>query len=315
MKPVHLVVATVVALAYAGCFTAIRIGLVWAPPLRFAGERALAAGVALLVASAATGRGIVPPRRLRRWIPALAGVLALQYAAMFLSPGRAGAGISSVLANTGPIFLVVLAALVLHERITRRVLVSLVLGALGVTFIVWPAAADGGSVAAAAMALPLAVAVGAAAETLLLKKVNVGDALLSVAAWQLILGSLPLLAASSLTESRAIEWTPEFQAAFGFVAIPGTALALALWYWLVQREPVHRLAAFMFIVPVAGLVLGWIYFAETISPAQIAGLVLAVGGIFLAGGRTDAADGSGPGRLRGGVAAWLTGRRRCESGA
>ncbi len=69
------------ALVYAVCYAAIKAGLAFAPL-----------------------------RRLWPWIFALAvtGTL-VAYTGMFLSPRRAGAGIASVLGNTGPLMIVALA--------------------------------------------------------------------------------------------------------------------------------------------------------------------------------------------------------------
>ena len=301
MRRSALPLASVVALAYAACFVVITVGLAYAPPLRFAGGRALLAGATLLALSAVTGRGLIPPGRVRAWLPLLAGLLTLQYAAMFLSPAAAGAGISSVLANTGPILLVVLAVPILHTRITVLSAGALLVGAAGVGLIAWPAAAASGVGGGLAIALPLGVALGAAAETVVLKRMDVGEALLPVAAWQLLLGALPLLLASTVLEGP-IAWSGAFLGALLFLALPGTALALGLWYWLVQREPITRLAGFMLLVPVAGLLLAWAALGEDISGVQGAGAALAVGGILLATGQAGDPVVGSAGAANGGAA-------------
>jgi hypothetical protein len=113
-------VALVVALAavYATCYSMIKIGLALAPPLRFAGLRARLGGAAPLGFGAITGKPLVPRRR--RWLGVLAiaatGSL-LSFGAMFLSPGRTGAGIASVLGNSGPLLVIILAALFLREPV------------------------------------------------------------------------------------------------------------------------------------------------------------------------------------------------------
>lgn len=279
----HLAFAALVAAVYAACFVLIMLGLADATPLRFAGWRALLAGGTLLVVLAVSGKPILPPRRLRRWVPVLGAVLALQYAAMFLSPERAGAGLSSVLANTGPILLVLLGPLLLRERITRVTASAVLLGSAGVALIAWPRSGAGPAIGIIAILIPLASAFSSATETALFKRLDAGDALLSVAAWQLTLGALPLLAAAQWLEpGQEITWTPSFIAALTFLAVPGTAFALALWYWLVQREPVRRLAGFMFLVPIAGLALAWVFFGETVSGLQAAGVAVTLVGILLA---------------------------------
>ncbi len=282
MRSRHLALAALVAAVYAACFVLIKLGLADATPLRFAGWRALLAGGTLLIVLAVSGKPLLPPRRLRRWVPVLGAVLTLQYAAMFLSPGRAGAGLSSVLANTGPILLVLLAPLMLRERITRVTAAAVLLGSTGVALIAWPRSGAASAIGIIGILIPLASAFSSATETALFKKLDAGDALLSVAAWQLTLGALPLLALAPWLEPGQITWTPAFIAALAFLAVPGTAFALALWYWLVQREPVGRLAGFMFLVPIAGLALAWVFFGETVSGLQAAGVAITLLGILLA---------------------------------
>jgi drug/metabolite transporter (DMT)-like permease len=56
---------------YAVCFVAIKAGLPFMPPLRFAGLRALLGGLALLGLMVALHRPLLPPRRSWPWIVAL----------------------------------------------------------------------------------------------------------------------------------------------------------------------------------------------------------------------------------------------------
>jgi drug/metabolite transporter (DMT)-like permease len=114
---------------YAGCYTAIKLGLGFAPPLRFAGLRAVIAGGALVVILGLRGQALTPPRQLWRWLPAVAASgTVLAYAAMFLSPGRTPAGIASVLGNTTPLFVIALGGVVLGERITSAKRAALLFG-------------------------------------------------------------------------------------------------------------------------------------------------------------------------------------------
>ena len=51
------------AAVYALCYGAIKAGLAFAPPLRFAGFRAVGAGAVLVPVLLLLGRPILPPRR------------------------------------------------------------------------------------------------------------------------------------------------------------------------------------------------------------------------------------------------------------
>ena len=268
---------------YTACYVAIAAGLAYAPPLAFAGWRLVIAGAALLGLVAASRRPLVPARRQWPWLLFLAlAATAAAYGAMFASPGRAGAGIASVLGNLQPIFVVGLAALVLGERMSRADWATLALGLLGAIAIAWPAL-RGGAAGLAGPALALAASVGFAVGSVLIKRLEPGAALLAVTGWQLLVGGLPLLAASSLLERGSpVRWTAEFAALLLFLALPGTALATAVWYWLVQGGDVGRLSLVFFLVPVFGLGLAVAIFGEPIGATETAGVAIIFAGIGIA---------------------------------
>jgi drug/metabolite transporter (DMT)-like permease len=78
-----------------------------------------------------------------------------------------------------------------------------------------------------------------------------------------------------------IQWSPVFLFALAGLAFPGTALAYALWFWLLGRMPLGRANAFMFLTPFFALALGIGFFGERAGPTTILGLVLAAIGIVL----------------------------------
>ena len=200
---------------------------------------------------------------------------------MFLSPGRTGAGIASVLGNTQPLFAVVLAALFLGERVTRGKLIALALGLAGVTLIAYPVLAGADAYGLSGALLALGAAGGTAAGTIIVKRAGLDRDVLGSAAWQLILGSLPLLAVSALVERDArVNWTGAFLGLLLFLALVGTSFATALWYWLLRREEVGRLTMFLFLVPLAGLGIAALVFGEQIGLVEALGALLTVAGIF-----------------------------------
>lgn len=274
------------ALVYAICYSAIKAGLEFAPALRYAGYRTVAGGGTLLAYLVALGRGpAIPPRSMWPAVAAMAGLgTVILYGAMFLSPGVTGAGISSVLGNTGPLFAVVLAAPVLRERLTRRKVAALAAGVGGAALVAYPAVTDPAAPGLLAALLPLTAAGAAAGSAVLLKWLRVGDALLPFVAWQLLLGGVALLGLSATIEAnRTVTWTPRFAGYLAFLALAGTAFATTAWYWLVQREDVGRLSiVLMVLVPVMGLGLARLLFAEPIDPLSALGAALALVGVGVA---------------------------------
>lgn len=280
----RILIAVGLTLIYASCYVAIKAGLAYAPPFAFAGWRLVIAGAAVLGLVAVVRHPFIPARRLWPWTLLLAlAATAAAYGAMFASPGLAGAGIASVLGNLQPIFVVGLAALMLGEPVSRADRATLALGALGAVFIAWPALRGRGAEGLAGPALALAASLGFAIGSVVIKRMKPGACLLTITGWQLLIGGLPLLAASALIERGApVRWTAEFVAMLLFLALIGTSLVTAVWYWLVQREEVGRLSMFFFLVPVFGLGLAMAIYDEPISRPAVVGVGLILAGIGVA---------------------------------
>ena len=273
--------ALAVTITYAVCFTLIKAGLDYAPPLRFAALRTIVAGLALLSLVLVRREPVVPPRRI--WLPLVALSLVattIAYGAMFLSPGRTGAGIASVLGNAQPLVVVVLAAIFVGERLTRGKSLALVLGLGGVTLIAYPALTGPGAYGFSGAVLALAASIGSAGGSIIVKRMGQMPSLLATTAWSLILGGMPLLLASSIAErSETTTWNITFVSQLLFLAIVGTALASAVWYWLVQRDDIGRLTMYLFLVPVVGLTIATLVFDEPIGVLEGIGVALTIAGI------------------------------------
>ena len=285
MSAGHVALAMVAALLYAGCYAAIKAGLAYAPPMHFAAWRACLAGALLLAMLVATRQRLFPVRRL--WPPtvalALVGTVA-GFSAMFASTRHTGVGLASVLGNTGPLLIIVLAAMFLGEPVTRGKLIALVCGLAGVSLIALPGASSSlRAVDTAAILLPLLAAVSGAGESVIVKWARPGLEVLRVAAWQYLLGSLVLfLLAAWLEPGESITWTRSFVLLLVLLGGGTTAAATGLWYWLVQREEVSRLSLVLFLVPVAGVALGISLFGERIAPIQVTGILLILAGVAVA---------------------------------
>lgn len=268
---------------YAVCFALIKAGLAYGPPLLFGGLRAFIGGATLLVVMLAQRRSLLPPRGTWRGLLALALTsTTLSFGAMFLSPGRAGAGIASVLGNTQPLVLVALAGLFLGERMTRRKWLTVGLGLAGVLLISWQALTASNSVAVSGAALALMASASAAIGSVIFKRMGVTTSLLAVTAWQLVLGSLPLLGVSALVERDApILWTGEFILDLLFLALVGTAFVSVAWFWLVQRGEASHLGLHLFLVPVFGLAVAALMLGEPITWLGGVGSLLTIVGVGL----------------------------------
>lgn len=280
-------------LIYALCYVAIKAGLPFEPPLRFAGMRALVGGGLMLGLLVVLRRPLVPRREDWRWVAGL-GITSttIAFAAMFLSPGLAGAGIASVLGNAQPIFAVALAVPLLGERLTPAKQAVLVLGSLGVILIALPSIVTSGAFGVAGPALALGASLSLAVGSVIAKRMGPDVDLLSVSAWQLIAGSLPLLLFSGVAEHGPwISLDPRFLGILAFLAIAETALPTPLWYWLLRKDEVGRLSLFLFLVPVLGVLLAALLFGERVSAFEVVGIGATVVAIGVAAFNSAAARG------------------------
>ena len=268
-----------ITLIYSACYSLIKIGLAFVPPLLFAGMRTFLAGSLLLGLTVALGGSLLPKGV--RWSELIAlafTATTLTFGAMFESPGRVGAGIASVLGNTQALVTVALAAAFLGERFTVGKTVGLVLGSLGVVLVAVPALfAAGGGLAGSLLALTASG--GAASGNVILKRMGSRFNVLSVTAWELLIGSMPLLGLSAAFERTAsVNWNAQFVVVLLFLAVVGTALPSAVWYGLVRRAEVGRLTLFFFLVPLFGLIIGTVILGEHVSLIQVIGAPLIVAG-------------------------------------
>ena len=278
---------------YALCYVAIKAGLPFLPPLRFASLRALLGGLLLLALLAGLGRPLVPRREDWRWVVVLGlTTTSLAFAAMFLSPGLTGAGIASVLGNAQPLFAVALALPLLGEPLTGRKTAALVLGTVGMVLIGLPFIARSGAGGLLGPALALGASASLAIGSVVAQRMSSEVEVLAVSAWQLLVGSLPLVVASGLTERGPwLDFDPRFLGILGFLALAETALPTPLWYWLLRRDEVGRLSLFLFLVPVLGVLAATAFFGERVGALEVVGIVTATAGVALAAVSSPAARG------------------------
>lgn len=238
------------------CFVAIRNVAEFSPPLRFAALR-LALAAAALLALAAT---------------------ALGYGAMFASPALAGAGLASVLGNTQPLLVLAVGPWLLRERISARTLLALTIGLAGILLVTLPllAGPDGLRFGRGAL-LALTSSAGLAVGTIVVKRLPRDAPILTLTAWQLLLGAAPLALASGVLEAGASTvWSTSFLVTLLYLAVAGTTFITVAWYHLLGRHEAGRLSLAFFLVPAFGLALAALLLGETAAPVQIAGVVLIV---------------------------------------
>jgi drug/metabolite transporter (DMT)-like permease len=104
--------------------------------------------------------------------------------------------------------------------------------------------------------------------------VNTRDELLSLTAWQMLYGCVPLIAAAWLVPERPIEWSGAFIAALSFNAVGGMAIATLLWLYILYTLPATISSLSSLIVPIVGVLAAWVQLGEQPSLAEGIGMIL-----------------------------------------
>ncbi len=255
-------------------FIAAKYGLPYAPPLTFLLYRfALVAALMLAVALATSAPW---PRSMLQfghvavsaWLvhgAYLGGVFVALYGGM-------SAGTSAMLVGLQPILTVLVARGWLGERVVARQWFGLLLGLVGVYFVIQHKVSFGGDVHGF---LPLAIAlVGISVGTLYQKRFCSHVDLRSGAVIQFSACALVYAPIVALVEAPPVRWAPEFVFALGWSVFVLSVGAISLLYWLLRHGAAADVARLFFLVPAVTALEAWLIFGETLDAPAIGGMAL-----------------------------------------
>jgi drug/metabolite transporter (DMT)-like permease len=260
------------ALVWGYTWVAIKIATQDASPYFVAGARLAVATLILFALLALTRRSLRPTP----FVPTLVlGLLQTTGWTLLqtIAVSQAGAGKSAVLGYTMPFWTAILAWPFLGERITGMRWVALGLAAAGLVFVVAPL--DAHSIVSDGFAVVAGISWAASAVYAKLLRKRHDVELLSLTAWQLLWGTLPLVVLMLVFPSP-IHWTGSFVAAMAFMSIGGGALGWFLWMFILSRLPAGVAGIASLATPVIGVLAAALQLHEIPSRSQLIGMTLIV---------------------------------------
>jgi drug/metabolite transporter (DMT)-like permease len=263
-------------------FIGARLGLPHAEPLSFLTVRYLLV-LALLLPLALAMRAPWP-RDPRQWLHiGVAGLLlhGTYLGGVFVAIGHGlPAGITALVVGMQPLLTAFGAGLLLGETVTPRQWLGLALGLLGVTLVVSGKIGTDVPLATALTPALLALA-GITAGTLYQKRFCPHFDLRSGAVVQFLPTAVVTAAIVILGDRYRIEWTGEFAFALAWLVLVLSVGAIALLNHLIRSGSAVNVASLFYLTPPTTAVMAWAIFGETLTAPMVAGMALAVGGVYL----------------------------------
>lgn len=286
-------------------------------PMFLAGVRLLPAGLLVVLVSLLLGREQPTGWRAWLWISLFALVDGTLFQG-FLARGleRTGAGLGSVMIDSQPLAVAIMARFLFQEWIGPLGWLGLLIGLAGISCIglpdewilgffhgqgfdlgplitfeqeVWTALFQQGEW------LMLMAALSMAAGTILIRYVVRWADPIAATGWHMVLGGVPLLALS-VVESMGTELSPwqgislSGWLEMSYATIFGSAIAYGVFFYIAAQGNLTSLSALTFLTPVFALLFSTLLLSESLSLLQWSGVMLTLLSIYLINQRTQLAN-------------------------
>ena len=263
-------------------FIGARFGLPFSEPLSFLLIRYLCV-IVLMTAVAVLSRAPWPQDPRQWWHISLSGVLihAIYLGGVFVSIKHGlPAGVAALVVGMQPLLTAVGAGWALGERVSVRQWLGLALGFIGVALVVsgkFGIAAELGPMLVPALVALVGITVG----TLYQKRFCAGFDLRTGSVIQFIPSAVVTAAAIALFTEFQITWTGQFVFALGWLVFVLSIGAISLLNLLIHSGSAVNVASLFYLVPLSTALIAWAVFGETLPLISLAGMALAVGGVYL----------------------------------
>jgi O-acetylserine/cysteine efflux transporter len=274
----HVLLALLVVAIWGFNFVIIKLSVEALPPILAAALRFLAAAIPAVF--------FIRPPKASFWLVVLYG-LAFGFALYgFLNLALAwgmSAGLSSLVLQTQAFFTMGLAFALLGERPSRYQVGGALVAFAGIGVIALERMA---ATALVPLVMVLLAALSWGAANVLTKKAGRVNAV-SFTVWGALVAPIPLLGLSLLIEGPPTVWAAlgtfgwDDAGLIAFLAYPATLLGGAIWAWLLGRHPASVVAPFTLLVPITGLLSGYIVLGEVITPVEVIGALLVIAGLIV----------------------------------
>ena len=275
-----------VYLVWGSTYLAIRFAIETIPPFLMAGMRFTLAGSILLLIVRRRERTVLTGWH---WFSAgLTGSLMLigGNGLVCWAEQTVPSGLAALLIATVPLWMVMLDWLVFGgARPTWRIVLGLIVGLIGVYFLIGPSAIGGERVDLAGGLALLAACVFWALGSLQSRRARLpGSAFLATAMQMLTAGILLLFVGVLSGETSRLDLAGvslKSAAALAYLVVFGAIIAFTAYMWLLRVTSPARVATYAYVNPVIALILGAALANEELSPRVLLAAAVILGAVIL----------------------------------
>jgi drug/metabolite transporter (DMT)-like permease len=263
-------------------FVAAKVGLEGAPPLTFLGLR-FALVTAIMAAIAALRRSPWPRSGPELGHVLVTGLLmqAVYFSCSYLAfAAGVGAGALALIVGLQPVLTATVAGPFLGERVGLWQWLGLALGIAGVTLVLAGKLATGLGTGAGIVWSFLAL-FAITGGTLYQKRYAGSFDFWSGGTLQFAVATVVVAPLALLFETPEIRWSWPFTASLAYLVLMNSIIAITLLSLMIRRGEASRVASLFFLVPPGAALVAWLVLGETLTPLQLAGMVVATVGVGL----------------------------------
>ena len=246
-------------------------GLSDSAPLWFGSLRTIVPGLLLILLLPLLKKSIQPPPM--RFVLPLALLQTTGFVGFTMLALEEGAvGATAILVFTMPIWLTLMAHTFLHERLTKRHWLAILVAAVGLFLMIAPWQTH---LALAASLFALLSGIAWAGGSLWQKKYGPLYQLdmINITAWQMLFGGLFLLAIAMLLEDYHMNWTAHFAWVVFYNLIPVGAVGWLMWFYVLHNLPTKVAGFGSLLIPTIGVLAAWIQLGEEPDTFELLGIL------------------------------------------
>lgn len=265
-------------------FPAIAVGLEYVPPLFFAALRYDVAALLLLAYAAVRLDGWYPSGRNN--IIAITGgglFFVAGNGLLFVAQQTVPSSVAAIIQALLPIVTALWALLLLGERPTRTGLAGVVLGFVGIGFVIQPDPSRlvAGDTVGRLLVVGQVISVGLGGVIIQRAGPDIGRVALT--GWSMLLGAVVLHAGSLLAREvpTAEATVPTAIGAIVYLGVFSTAVAFFIYFTILEEHGAFQAALVSYLVPVVATLVGVFVLGETLGLPSLVGFGLIASGFAL----------------------------------